>query len=275
LPRYPVALMLVLVVAIPAAIAGADCMVFCAPGAPGTTADAQSTLDQFVAGVVTAAGWKPGSMKAVYYETGPAGVERLRSDDAVVAVVTLPFYLAHRAELGLEPLLAAVANWEGDGAWSLVAARGRLARPGDLSGWIVTGLPAYHPGLVRGPVLSAWGDLPETVGVEFTGRTLSALRKASRGEDLAVLLDRTQVDALDSLPYGDKLEVVHASGPMPGSLLCAVGNRFSKEKQSALTSALLSLHERSDGASLLETIRMTRFRELDRDLLERIAGAAD
>ena len=261
---------------VPSAPAGEPvCMVFCAPGAPGTTADAQPVLDRFAAGVGKAAGWDDGGLVAVYHESGPAGLERLKSKDAAVAVVTLPFYLAHRKELRLEPMLTAVANWEGDGAWSLAAARGKLAGPADLSGWTVTGLPAYHEGLVRGPVLSAWGDLPENVEVVFTSRTLSALRKASRGEKLAVLLDRAQVDALPSLPYGEALEVVHVSGPMPGSLLCAVGDRLSRELRDDLIRAVLEMHRRPDGVALLETIRMTRFRELDRAALDRIAGSSD
>ncbi len=250
-------------------------LVFCAPGYPGNTEEARPTMDALAAGVAAAAGWKPGSLTAVYHQDGPAGLARLKSDDAVAAMVTLPFYLRHREELGLKPLLAGVAAGEGDGAWSLVAVKGQLNDPVDLDGWTVAGLPAYHPGLVKGPVLSGWGELPPSAHIEFTSRALSALRKASRGDKVAVLLDQAQVDALPSLPYGESLEVVHVSGPMPTSLLCAVGGRLPAERLSRLVQAVRTLHEDPDGIALLKTIRMERFRELDHSELKRISEASN
>lgn len=267
------ALILLLAPALPAG--SPDCLVFCAPGYPGTTEEAQPTMDRFAGGLAAAAGWEPGRLAAVYFPSGPAGLERLQSADAALAMVTLPFYLKHGDRLKLDPALAAVAAGAGDGAWSLVAARGLLKQPGDLSGWTVTGLPAYHPGLVRGPVLSGWGELPEDVNVEFTSRALSALRKASRGEKIAVLLDRAQVEALPSLPYGEAVEVVHSSPAMPESLLCFVGDRLPEEDRGKLIRAFASLHERPGGADLLETIRLDRFEALDPTALQRLAGASD
>ncbi|MBD3868672.1 MAG: hypothetical protein IFK94_11155 [Acidobacteria bacterium] len=271
--RTALILMLCLVPAVPAA--SQDCLVFCAPGYPGTTDEAQPTMDRFAGGLAAAAGWEPGGLAAVYYPSGPAGLERLQTPDVVLAMVTLPFYLKHGETLKLDPVLAAVAAGEGDGAWSLVAARDRLKQPGDLSGWTVTGLPAYHPGLVRGPVLSGWGDLPEDTELKFTSRVLSSLRKASRGENLAVLLDKTQVEALPSLPYAESLEVVYRSGPMPTSLLCVVDGRLPEERRTGLIRSLPGLEDSAAGAALLETIRLERFVALDRAALQRIAGASD
>ncbi len=273
--RYPVVLLFAAAIFLPAALAGPGYLVFCAPGYPGNTAEAQPTMDRFAAGVAAAAGWDPGAFAAVYHESGPAGLERLGADDAVVAVVTLPFYLKHRLELGLEPVLAAVAVGDGQGAWSLVAAKGRLNSPADLAGWTVTGLPAYHPALVRGPVLSGWGDLPDDTVVEFTSRALSALRKASRGDTVAVLLDQVQVAALPSLPYAETLEVVHTSGAMPTSLLCAVGKRLPADRLNRLVEGMRKLHEDKEGVALLETIRMERFVDLDLSALQRVTEASD
>jgi hypothetical protein len=250
-------------------------LVFCAPGYPGNTAEAQPTMDRFAAGVVSAAGWAPGALAAVYHESGPAGVERLKTSDAALAIVTLPFFLKHRKELALEPILSAVAAGEGEGVWSLVAATGRLKGAGDLAGWTVTGLPAYFPALVRGPVLSGWGDLPENTIVQFSSRALSALRKASRGETVAVLLDQPQVEALPSLPFGESLEVVYRSGPFPGSLLCSVNGRLPEERQAELVRGLLALDRQPEGSPLLESIRMERFKRSDPEGIGRIVGAME
>lgn len=232
-------------------------------------------MDHFASGLTSATGWEPGSLTAVYHESGSAGVERLTSSDAAVAIVTLPFYLKHRDELALEPLLAAVATDGGEGAWSLVAAKGKLSGPGDLAGWTVTGLPAYLPALVRGPVLSGWGELPENMTIQFTSRALSALRRASRGDTVAVLLDVPQVEAIPSLPFGESLEVVHTSGPLPGSLLCSVGGRLPEARQTELVSALLAMDKAPEGTQLLESIRLERFEKVATKMINRIVEAMD
>lgn len=263
---------LVLVLTGPPVGAETPCtLVFCAPGYPGDTEEAQPTMDALAAGLAGTAG----GLSAVYHRDGAAGLERLSHDDAALAVVTLPFYLRHHRELELEPLLAGVAAGGGDRTWSLVAAKGSLGGPEDLDGWTVTGLPAYHPGLVAGPVLSGWGKLPESAKILFSGRVLSSLRKASRGEPVAVLLDRSQVDALPSLPYSDALEVVHTSGPLPTSLLCSVAGRMPPDRLKALMERFRTLHQDRKGAALLQTIRMERFVDLDRGELKRIVEASD
>jgi hypothetical protein len=263
---------LALVLTAPPVSAAAPCtLVFCAPGYPGNTEEAQPTMDALAAGLAATAG----GLSAVYHQDGAEGLVRLGREDAALAMVTLPFYLRHHRELQLQPLLAGLAAGGGDRTWSLVAAKGSLGGPVDLDGWTVTGLPAYHPGLVSGPVLSGWGKPPESANIVFSGRALSGLRKASRGEPVAVLLDRTQVDALSSLPYGDALEVVHTSGPLPTSLLCSVAGRLPEDRVKQLVERFRTLHQDREGAALLQTIRMERFVDLDHGELQRIVEASD
>ncbi len=254
---------------------GPDLLVFCAPGYPGTAEEAQPTLDTLAAGIAEAAGWEPGSLEAVYDRDGKAGLERLREPRASIAMVSLPFYVEHRRELVLEPLLEGVPVEAGDGKWSLAAARGRLNGPGDLEGWTVTGLPGYSPSLVTGVLLSGWGRIPSTTKIAFSSRALSSLRKASRGEKIAVLLDPAQVQALSSLPFGDKLEVVHRSAPLPVSLLCAVDGRLPGSRRKELVNTMLDLSRNPPGERLLSSIRMERFERIHPARLEEIVEAAD
>src|SRR5262245_52785698 len=93
-------------------------LVVCAPGYPGTTAEAQPTMDAFASAAAEAAGFKPGSLAAVYHETLKGGVERLGAADAVLALVTLPFYLEERARLRLTPRLQVSIEPGGAETWS-------------------------------------------------------------------------------------------------------------------------------------------------------------
>jgi hypothetical protein len=74
-------------------------LVVCAPGYPGTTAEAQPTLDAFAAAAAEAAGWERGKLAAVYHETERGGLEGIAKPDAAFALVPLPFLIEHGAAL--------------------------------------------------------------------------------------------------------------------------------------------------------------------------------
>jgi hypothetical protein len=238
-------------------------LVTCAPGFPGTTAEAQPAMDALAAALAQAAAIPGASLGAVYLPAEAEGVARLGAADTVVGLVPVPFFLVHGAALGLTPhLQVALAGGGPLERWSLVARKGRVSRPADLGRFTVLSTAGYAPAFVRGAVWS-WGRLPETVTVATTSRVLSALRQAASGADVAVLLDGAQAEALPTLPFAAELEVVARSAPLPTSLVTTVGSHLPAARWSALEKAFLALHARPDGAAALAGVRMARFSPLD------------
>ncbi len=235
-----------------------------APGYPGTTAEAQPAMDAFAAALAARAALPAGSLRAAYFEKDRAGAERLRSPDASLGMVSLPFLLQHEKDLELTPRLAAVQK--GTGAtevWSLVARKGRVTGPASLDGWQVSSIAGYAPAFVTATALAAWGRMPPSVKVVQSGQVLSALRKAVAGEDVAVLLDGTQAAALPSLPFAAELEVVARSSPLPAGVVVTVGKRLGTSRWTALERALLQLPDDAAGAAALAGIRLQGFAPLD------------
>jgi hypothetical protein len=249
-------------------------LVICSPGSPGTTAQAQPTLDAFAAAAGKAAGWPAGTLGAVYFEGAESGIPRLKQVDAALAMVPLAFLMEHGAELSLTPRMAAVADSGPTEVWSLVAKKGAANAPASLSGWEVTGTPGYAAGFVRGAILAGWGPLPSDAKITFTPRPLGALRRAASGEKVAVILDAAQTAALTSLPFGADLEVVHRSRPLPSGYLCTVGDRLTASEGDKLFDGLARLHEKDDGREILKTMRMTRFEPVDRKALKAFEEAS-
>ncbi len=240
----------------------------CAPGYPGTTAAAQPTMDAFAKIATDAAGWRAGSLRALYFESAEGGLKRLAEPDAVFALVSLPFFLRYEADLRLAARLQVVQESGAVETWSLAARRGRVASPDALSGWEITGGAGSDPAFVRGPVLGRWGTLPASARVTFTGNVLSALLRAASGEPVAVVLDETQAKSLGSLPFGADLEIVARSIAMPGALLCTVGTRTSPKQAGAFVRGLERLHGRPESKDILKTMRMERFEPLDTKALD-------
>ena len=84
--------------------------VACAPGYPGSTAEAQPVMDGFAAALAEAMGSGRGSVRAEYYEDEARGLERLARADVGFALVPLPFFLKHEAGLKLDAVALAVAE---------------------------------------------------------------------------------------------------------------------------------------------------------------------
>ncbi len=237
-------------------------LVTCAPGFPGTTAEAQPAMDALAAALSRAAAL-PEPLSATYLPREADGVARLGQPDAAVALLALPFFLAHEAALGLTPRLQ--VELAGGGTlerWTLVAKKGRVASPSDLAGFTVLSTAGYAPAFVRG-ALGAWGRIPPAATVAPTTQLLSSLRKAASGADLALLLDGAQAASLASLPFAAELEVVARSAPLPGSVVATIGGHLPAARWPPLEKALLGLHAEPAGAAALAGVRMVRFAPLD------------
>jgi len=264
--------------ALPATAAAAPpaptALVVCAPGYPGSTAEAESVMGAFAAAVAAAAGQPAGALSAEYHETEAGGLERLARPDAGVLFAPLPFFLAHEADLRLVPRAQAVMQGgEASEVYSLVAGKGKASGPASLAGWEIQGAVAYAPRFVRGPVLGGWGELPATTNIVFSGAVLSGLRRAASGEKVAVLLDRAQAAGLASLPYAGDLEVLARSAPLPAFVVATMGDRVAPARARQLVDALLALGSRPDGAAALASLRLSRFVPLDDTGLKKARGA--
>jgi len=244
--------------------AGPVAFVAIAPGYPGTTAEAQASMDAFAAALRAQAGWPAGSLVAAYYEKDGPGLERLQKGDAALAMVALPLFLQQADAFKLEARLVAAQKGAGPNeVWALVARKGRVGSPAALAGWQVNSIAGYAPAFVRGPALGGWGPVPASTKVVQTTQVLSSLRKAAAGENIAVLLDGTQAAALSTLPFAADLEVVARSSPLPGGVLVTVGKRLSPDRWKALDGALRTLGETPAGLAALEAIRLQGFVPLD------------
>ena len=249
-------------------------VVVCAPGYPGSTAEAQPAMDGLAAAMTVTAGWEDGAVEAVYFETEADGVARLHAPGAGLALVTLSFYLEHRGELDLRPELMAVPSGrEPLEPWSLVAGTGSVNEPADLDGFELFSLAGHSPRFVRGPALGDWGEVPESVTITFSGAVLSGLRRAAKGENVALLLDAVQTGALERLPFSDQLEVVRSSQLLPVSIVCSVGDRVASDRLSEVLGALEALDEQTAAAEALAGVRLDRFEPVDAAVLERAEKA--
>lgn len=241
-------------------------MVVCSPGSPGTTDEAQPRMDMFAAAVSARSGTP---ITAVYEPSDEGGVARLAT--ASLALVSLPFFLAHEQALGLHARLQVVAR--GRPAlerWVLVAQKGRIKAAAGLAGFSIVSSVAFAPAFIRGPVLGGFGALPASTTLVSSTAVLSALRRAADGAPVAVLLDATQEASLAALPLGSRLEVVARSPALPAALVATIDARLPAKTWTGIEAALRGLGSDQAGRAALGALQLSGFVAVD----DKVLGAA-
>lgn len=237
-------------------------LVVCSPGAPGTTDRAQPRMDAFA----TAVGAKAGQpLGAIYEPTDAGGVKRFAS--ASIGIVSLPFFLAREKDLGLHAQLEAVQQGRPVlEHWTLVAQKGRVTKAESLAGMTIISNAGFDPAFVRGAIAQL-GPVPAGVKIVQSSAVLPALRRAAKGEPIAVLLDGPSAASLGTLPFASQLETVTTSPAWPAGIVVTVGSKLSATAWAPFEHAFLGLGGERAGATALNALEVDHFAPIDRAAL--------
>jgi hypothetical protein len=235
-------------------------LVFCAPGYPGGSGDAQPFVDQFAKAAAASAGWKADSLAATYDPTEQGGLAKLGDKDSVLAFVPYAFYVQHAAVLHLAPLAQAdVAGVGIQEHWTLVGkAGGPVTGPASMTGYTILSVAGYAPEFVKRSALAAW-TLPADAKIEATGQILSALRRVASGEPVLALLDQTQAAALGTLPFAAQIKTLTQSTALPVALITVVDSRLPEARAKEIQAALIKMNSTSGGAEMLASLKLKGF----------------
>jgi len=242
----------------------ATTLLVCAPGYPGSTAEAQPAMDGLARALSASAHL---AISAVYQEKAEGCLKRLEQKDTAVVLAALPFYLEHEKDRKLVARLMAVPqDGEALQRWTLVAGK---EHPTTLAGFTVQSTAGYSRRFVHAMAPS----LPKDVQIVASSTVLSSLRKAANGEKVAVLLDGAESAAVSKLPFAASLANVEASPPVPVALIATVGKRIDAARWKTLQAAFLGLSKEASAAEALQGVRTSAFVPLDSKALSAATAA--
>jgi hypothetical protein len=238
----------------------ATALVVCAPGYPGSTAEAQPAMDA-LARELAAAAHLPG-LVASYEETSEGCLRKLAKPDAALLLATLPFFLEHEHDLHLTARLMAVPQGgEPLQRWTLVTGKDH---PTPLAGYAVQSLAGSSKRFVH----AAAPGLPADASIAASSSVLSGLRKAANGEKIALVLDGAQAASLGTLPFAAQLATVETSAPMPVAVVATVGKRLDAARWQTQKAAFTSMGANPAAREALSGVQMTGFAPLDEKALD-------
>ena len=245
--------------------------VVCAPGYPGSTAEAESVMDAFAEAVAAAAGQPRGALSAEYHETEAGGLERLARPDAGFVFAPLPFFLAHEADLHLVARAQAVMQGgEASEVYSLVAGEGKRERPRRARRLGDPGHGGLRAALRAGPGARRLGRAARHDEDSCSrGRSSPACagRPPARRSRCSSTARRRPGSRASPTPGNSRCW--RALLPLPAFIVATVGERVAPAHARQLVDALLALASRPDGAAALASLRLSRFVPLDDTGLKR------
>jgi hypothetical protein len=257
----------------------ADHFVIVQPGYPGTTADAETFIADLAGAIARAGG--PKDLRGWYHNDEKEGLAAIAEKKPFFGIVSLGFYLAHRKELGLAPILGSRPSEP----FSLAAKKGSPTTLAELEGQVVQGTAftemefvkriLFGPGAKGGPPAkgeaapgSAAGKAGDGAAVEvgrWKAQAASSYSKAGRevgrGKVRAVLFTERERRAMDQTIAGKELEVFWRSEPLPTALVVS----FGKEDRGAkdVAAALEKIKDTADGKEVVKLMGIEGFAPVD------------
>jgi len=246
------------------------------PGGPGAGAEGDKLAAELASNLAAAAGLDAGQVTAAYFtRAAPTAGFLAKHKDAFV-LGGLGFFLAQRRTAKLIPLARLVGKAGGDEVYSVVVRKDRYRNLDELRGKTLVGsVLADDPRFVDRFAFGGKLVASEHFRCEPSERPLSALRKLAADEVDAVLLNRSQREALGTMPLFAKLEVIHASGPVPTVGLMMVTTPRTRALRERIVQAVTRLCDTEKGAPVCRTYGITGFEPVGEDALREAIATYD
>jgi len=236
-------------------------ILFWSPYSAGSSEQASATMDAFARYVEKGAKWPAGSASAAYVNSVEGGPPAIAATRPGFLIVPVPIFLRYHEENDWTPLRIVVTDSGDAQRYTLFGPPGSSLEA--LAGAPLEGETVYDPAFVGGVVLDrARFDLVP----HATARTLSAVRRAAKGEKVAVLLDESGRAGLATLPQGTTLAKLAESPWMPAGIVVATP-AASADDRASLGAALDRAGKDQNASELLKTMKMRRFEEVASKLL--------
>ena len=218
-------------------------------------------MDAFSRVVETLGGLSPGEVQTSFFpEAGPA-LEFVREKKPPLGIVSLPFYLCHRDNLHLIPLLQVVRKKRRTQTFHILARKGRYPDLEAMRGKPLASNHLFDPRFLSHVVLE--GKFEDLLAPGQTRRPFRAIRRVARGEEEAVLVDNEQIETLQTSKrtraIWEGLTELHRSRKLPTEPLVTIGPGKDDPRIDKIRKALEKLATTEEGGAVCAQLRLDRF----------------
>ncbi len=198
------------------ALAG-EAVVVCHVGGPGTTKQAQPSLDRFLRHLEGVAGIEAGSLRGEYHTRAAACAEYVDREEPALGVFDLATWLGQNDDWGLRPI-AHFGKPKGE-RYHLLVRKGAYHDLESLRGARLTSLYVGDNDFTSRIVFGKRIDVKEHFDAHLARRALRAVRAVKRGKKDAALVDHFTYQHLPEVDPEGELKALFSSEGLPGLTL--------------------------------------------------------
>lgn len=226
--------------------------------------DGARYVAELVSIVSKAMGLEPGELEGSAFGDAAAAAKAIAARPDCFVLGSIGFYAAHRAALGLSPLLA-LRRADGESErYRIVVKKGRFETLAGLKGHTLAGSPLYESErFIDEAVFGGALKARESFQLRPSTRPLREVRALATGKVDAVLIDAAQFASLGALPLFESLTVVHTSAPLPSLGLMARGGARMRALGPRMIEAASALCEHEEGRALCQSFGIAGFEAAD------------
>lgn len=201
-----------------AAEAAPQTLLVCAPGGPGSTADAKERLDAFFRAFEA----KTGMPIQGEYHTTQAGCDAFAAaSKPTLAIFPYSHYFARRAADKLLPVAQVIRKGQGQNRYFLVAKKGATLE--SLAGKKLMSSHLADAEFLSKAAFDSKVDLRAGFEGQEVSTAIKAIKALARDKADVILLDENEHTSLADLALSADFAIVAESEPLPGAPLVVVG----------------------------------------------------
>ncbi len=215
---------LVALVALTAPAWAGEAVLVCHVGGPGSTKQAQPSLDKFLRHLEKSAGLPASSLRGAYHTTAEGCAKYMDREEPAVAVLDLATWLANAKAWGLDPV-AHFGEAKGERYHLLVKKDAGFHDLDSLRGKALSSQLARDNDFASRIVLGNRVNASEHFSMQQARNTLRAVRAVLRGKSDAALVDHYTWTHIAEIDPGGSLSALFSSEGLPGLTLGSVDSR--------------------------------------------------
>ena len=200
-----------------------EAVIVCHVGGPGTTKQAQPSLDKFLRHLESVAALQAGALRGEYHTRADACVEYVDREDPALGVFDLATWLGRNDKWGLRP----IAHFGEPKAerYHLLVRKGSYHDLESLRGARLTSLYVDDNDFTSRIVFGNRINVSEHFDAQLERRALAAIRAVKRGTKDAALVDQFTYTHLAEVDPEGGLEALFSSEGLPGLTLGQLDGR--------------------------------------------------
>ncbi|RME46102.1 MAG: hypothetical protein D6795_15830 [Deltaproteobacteria bacterium] len=241
------------------AFSGPRDLIICSPSSPGTTEQAENFMKSVTTYIETTLSWPEGTMRGIYYPSEKAGLAAIEREKPGFAIVSVGFFLKYGERFQMIPFLQPVYGNATVERYYVVVKDPAFKTLGDLEGKRLRSNHLVEPLFLSRVVFRGKIDVETFFEAKVSRTSFSAIKAVAKGRADAVLLNASQYDALEQLPFASDLRAIFVSEPIPTAPVVALPNATAEDREK-LAAALLGMKDDPEGRKILHTMSIDGFR---------------